>query len=142
MNGIFNSRIFRLVFGLIFIAGGIFTIVISGIRISKRHLYDSTTKAVISEIEEELDYSSDTINYTYTVFVDYEVDGKRYEHVEFPAYNSSMQEGASIDILYRSDDPGEIETPDNLRASVIGIVIGAVAVVAGTVIDIKGLKER
>ncbi len=126
MNRLFNSKIFKLLFGLVFVAGGIFVIVISGVRISHRHLYDSRTQAVISEILEEPDYGEDSFGYTYTVYVDYEIGGKRYEHVEFPAYNSGMQEGDSIDILYRSDDPGKIETPDNLSASVIGIILESV----------------
>ena len=88
------------------IAGIVF--IISGIHTYKnKDLYDSTVTATVVEVVEDIDTSTDPENpeTTYTVYIDYEVDGTKYEHVESPESDSTMKEGDTIEILYQSKDP-------------------------------------
>lgn len=138
------KRIMNLIFPLVFIVMGVVVIVICAGQYRNKDLYDMPAKGVITDIQEEWNGTdSDGFDeYTYTVFVDYEVDGKKYEHVEFPFYSGSMKVGDEIDLLYQSADPTQISETNAGTHALIFIAGGALFVLLGIVFFIKTLIRR
>ena len=66
-----------------------------------------TTKGIIVEIEEDYDPIDD--NTFYTTFIDYEVEDKKYSHVEYGAYNSKMNVGDEVTVYYIENNPSLIQ---------------------------------
>jgi hypothetical protein len=77
--------------------------------------------------------------YDYTVYVNYEVDGQKYENVKYPSYDSSMQKGDEVEVLYQSSDPTNIAEGNLTGNATIMIVIGAVCTLAGVVAVVKAI---
>lgn len=94
--------IFFALFGGIFLAVGI---VICMTTFDPNNVKIDTT-AVITEITTRRDSDGDT---HYDVFVEYDVDGKRYES-ELNFYSSGYYEGKAIDIYYLEKNPNEVGT--------------------------------
>lgn len=120
------KRLLNGVVPVLFVAAGIFLIVM-GVRTTRfQKIYDPAT-AVISNIY-RVDEGSD---YHYDVFVKYTVDGKEYDS-ELGSYNSSMREGQEVAILYDPADPVTIVPAGNSQliyfyvSGVIAIILGAV----------------
>lgn len=90
------------------------------------------SKAKVISVSQEIKYDEDnkeTINYT--AYVEYEVDGKRYNG----KYNTSniISKGSYIKIYYDKDNPGIMVTDTNTISAVIIIVIGGFFIMIGLV---------
>ena len=135
-------KIVRLIIPVIAIVLGIVA-VISGVRkLANKDLYDSTVTATIVDIQEEWDHSGEDSTLIYHVYVDYEVDGVKYEHVESPEADNTMRVGDKIDLLYQSKDPTELSGKNITGSSILIIAIGAVVAVGGIVAEIKAFVGR
>ena len=135
-------KIVRLIIPVIAIVLGIIA-VISGVRkLVNKDLYDSTVTATIVDIQEEWDHSGEDSTLIYHVYVDYEVDGVKYEHVESPEADNTMRVGDKIDLLYQSKDPTELSGKNITGNSVLIIAIGAVVAVGGIIAEIKAFVGR
>lgn len=119
-------------------------LVVSGInKIRTKNLYDSTVTATVSEVVEELnDTDIDNPTTDTVVYIDYEVDGKKYEHVEAPEFSGNIKEGDKMEILYQSKDPSKISGKNITRTAVIFIAVGSVATLGGAVLTIRAIKIR
>lgn len=136
------QKIVRLIIPVIAIVLGIVA-VISGVRkLANKDLYDSTVTATIVDIQEEWDHSGEDSTLIYHVYVDYEVDGVKYEHVESPETSSKMHVGDKIDLLYQSKDPTELSGKNITGNSILIIAIGAVVAVGGIIAEIKAFVGR
>ena len=132
-------KLFNIIFPIVFIIAGIVVIVLGVNRMSSKKNYDAATTGVIVGIEREWTGTDEDgfDQYDYTVYVDYEVDGKKYENVEYPVYDSSMQKGDQVEILYQSADPTNIAEGNISGNATIMIVLGAVFAVIGVAAVIK-----
>lgn len=105
---------------------GIIAIVLGILFLANPHDNYKETTAVISEIEEYYDTVDET--YKHNTFIDYEVDGVKYTHVEFGAYDSSYVEGKEITIKYNPDNPSQIESGNRTVGGIIFLVLGVLFV--------------
>ncbi len=127
------NKIFRKTAPFIALAGGILFIVLGFISIKKHKNFTAAT-ATITRIERVEGVGADDSD-DYNVFVSYKVNGKEYES-KLGEYSASMSEGKKIDIKYNPEDPGNIISASNL-STVIYLVFGTVAVIAGVVLILK-----
>ena len=134
-------KLFNILFPIVAVALGIVVIVLGVNRMNSKKLYDASTTGVIVGIEREWNGTdSDGYDqYSYTVYVDYEIDGKKYENVEYPSYNSSMKKGDEVEVLYQSSDPTNIAEGNLTGNATIMIVIGAVCALVGVVAVVKAI---
>ena len=98
--------------------------------------YDVPAIGTITDIEEHYESIGEDNELVHTVYIDYTADGTKYEHVEFPGYNSGMKIGDTVDFFYMSEDPTQIAGTDKgstpyfgLAAAVVGLIILIVTVV-------------
>ncbi|MBR7070925.1 MAG: hypothetical protein IKI29_02005 [Clostridia bacterium] len=119
------------------IAGVVF--IIAGIHsLATKDLYDSTVTATVVDVQEEWDNSDpDDSRLVTTVFIDYEIDGVKYEHVESPESNSGMKIGDKVEILYQSKDPSKISAKNITTGAIIFIVVGALLAIGGVFATVK-----
>lgn len=108
---------------------------------------DGKVMAIITDIKKEKveniyndEEDLDKEEYDYTVYVDYEVDGKEYKNIEYDSYDSSMKIGEKIEINYDPNDPSKIQGQNGKTFILIFIVIGALATLFGIYTTIKGFK--
>ena len=138
------NKIFRLIFPILAIVFGIIAIVSGTHKLQTKDLYDASATAVITGIEREWRGTDEDgfDEYDYHVWVDYEVDGKTYEHVEYPGYDSSMKDGDEIEIRYQSANPGEISEANITGNAAIIIVVGSVLCLIGAFFILKSIFGR
>lgn len=121
------NRIFRLLFPLFAIALGIIALVIGIHTRSTMHLYDTSAKATVVDIEESWETDADGGNtLVKTPYIDYEVNGTKFQHVLSPVQEDRLEIGDTVDILYQSSNPEKIAAPDIGTSSVIFIIVGIV----------------
>ena len=132
-------KLFNILFPIVAVALGIVVIVLGVNRMNSKKLYDASTTGVIVGIEREWNGTdSDGYDqYSYTVYVDYEIDGKKYENAEYPSYNSSMKKGDEVKILYQSANPENIAEGDLTGNAAIMIAAGAVFALIGAGMGVK-----
>ena len=132
-------KLFNILFPVVAVALGIVVIVLGVNRMNSKKLYDASTTGVIVGIEREWNGTdSDGYDqYSYTVYVDYEIDGKKYENAEYPSYNSSMKKGDEVKILYQSANPEDIAEGDLTGNAAIMIAAGAVFALIGAGMGVK-----
>ncbi len=132
-------KIFNILFPVIAVAAGIVVIVLGAKKMSSKKNYDASVTGVITGIEREWTGTDEDgfDQYDYTVYVDYEVDGRKYENVKFPAYDSSMHKGDEIEILYQSSNPENIAEGNVAGNAVFIIAVGAVLALIGIVTAVK-----
>ena len=119
------------VIGIVFIAVGIHTL-------STKDLYDSTVNAVIVDYEEHWETDADNEQRLVTTYyIDYEVNGVKYEHVESPEQNMGMNVGDTVEILYQSQNPEKISAKNITSGGIIVIVVGALVAIGGCFSGIK-----
>ncbi len=122
-----------IVFGVVFAISGIKTI-------SEKDLYDTQIKATVVDVQEEWESSADPdepdrlVN---TAYIDYEVNGKKYEHVLAPEQDDDLKLGDTVDILVQSKNPEKISALNPTKGGVIFIVLGVLVAIAGCVSVIK-----
>lgn len=138
------KRILGLVLPLIFVAAGIFVIVLGIKQFNMKKEYDETGTAIITGIEREWTGTDDDgfDEYSYTVLIDYEIDGKKYEDVNFPYYNSSMKKGDTVEFLYKTGDPSNIVPANTGTTAVIMMVFGSVFALLGVFGEVKALLGK
>lgn len=115
------------VFGVVFVIVGITTI-------ATKDLYDTKVTATVVEVTEELVVATaedEADHIEKTAFIDYEVNGQKFEHVVSPVQNDSLKTGDTVGILCQSKDPSKISGPNPAAAGVIFIVLGAIVAICG-----------
>ena len=134
-------KLFSIIFAVVFVVAGIFVIVMGVNRLNSKKDYDASTTGVIVGIEREWSGTDEDgfDQYDYTVYVNYEVDGQKYENVKYPSYDSSMQKGGEVEVLYQSSDPTNIAEGNLTGNATIMIVIGAVCVLFGAAAVVKSI---
>ena len=132
-------KIFNILFPVVAVVLGIVVIVLGCKKLSSKKNYDASVTGVITGIEREwTGTDGDGFDqYEYTVYVSYEIDGKKYENVRFPVYDSSMKKGDEVEILYQSSNPENIAEGNVAGNAVIMIVAGAVFALIGLVMTVK-----
>ena len=134
-------KLFSIIFAVVFVVAGIFVIVMGVNRLNSKKDYDASTTGVIVGIEREWTGTDEDgfDQYDYTVYVNYEVDGQKYENVKYPSYDSSMQKGDEVEVLYQSSDPTNIAEGNLTGNATIMIVIGAVCTLFGVAAVVKAI---
>lgn len=135
------KRILNFVFPILMVVFGVIAIVSGAGKLASKDLYDLPLTATISDIQREWrGVDEDGFEeYDYYVFVDYEVNGQKYEHVQYPNYANTMKVGDSVEILCQSQNPEKIVEKNVTGNSVIFIVIGGVLILAGIGLGIKAI---
>lgn len=126
------------VVGIVFVVSGISTI-------ANKDKFDTQITATVVDIQEEWETSADPDEpdrLVHTAYIDYEVDGKKYEHVLAPEQNDNMKIGDTVDILVQSQNPEKISALNPTKGGVIFIAVGAIAAVAGCVSTIRAFIKR
>ena len=134
-------KLFSIIFAVVFVVAGVFVIVMGVNRLNSKKDYDASPTGVIGGIEREWSGTDEGgfDQYDYTVYVNYEVDGQKYENVKYPSYDSSMQKGDEVEVLYQSSDPTNIAEGNLTGNATIMIVIGAVCTLAGVAAVVKAI---
>lgn len=122
----------------IIIALLIFAISVIGIVSPKTERLTAT--AVISEIHEEYDAAQEMT--VYTVYVDYEIDGNKYSHIEYGSYDSTMKVGKAVEIEYNPENPEDIQSPGSEKIPYITGGVSLIAVIACIVMLVKSIKQK
>ena len=137
------KKLISIILSIVFIVVGVF-FVINGISTLKdKDLYDSEVTATVTDVQEYWDDSDPEDAHTeLTVYIDYEVDGKKYEHVECPETSGSMSVGDKVDILYQSGDPSKISGHNITGGAVIFIAAGAIVAIAGCFSTFKSIIKK
>ena len=104
--------------------------------------YDVKTTGVIVEIEEHWEMVGDDNEIAYTPYIDYTVGDTKYEHVEFPQYDSSMDVGDEVEFFYMSKDPTQIAGTDKAFGKYFGLGIAVIGVIMLAISVIKFFKGR
>ena len=126
------------VFGIIFVISGIKTV-------SERDLYDTQITATVVDVQEDWESSADPdepdrlVN---TAYIDYEVNGTKYEHVLAPEQDEDLKIGDTVDILVQSQAPENISGLNPSVGGVIFIVLGALVAVGGCVATLRVFVRR
>ena len=112
---------------LIFLAAGIVFIVLGSVTLGHHKTYLPAT-GTISSIDVEYGVGEDATD-TYTVMVEYEVDGTTY-FSELGEMKSGYHQGKEVDLLYNPENPEEI-IPSGKTGPIIAVVFGGVVTLAG-----------
>lgn len=115
------------VVGIIFVITGIH-------QLTTKDLYDSTATATIVDIQEEWQSAADPEDpdeLVKTAYIDYEVDGTKYEHVLAPQQNDNYKVGDTVEILYQSKDPSKYSSKEIGKSAAIFIGLGAIVAIVG-----------
>jgi hypothetical protein len=124
--------VLAVVFGVIFIISGIHTL-------SEKDLYDSTVTATIVDVEEHWEDNGEDSSLVTTYFIDYEIDGVKYEHVESPVQSSNLGVGDTVDILYQSKNPEKISSQNITSGATIFIVVGSLVAIGGCISTVRAV---
>ncbi len=119
--------VFAVVAGIIFVISGIKTI-------ADKDLYDTPVTATVVDVQEELETATDpddTDRLVKTAYIDYEVNGKKYEHVLAPEQDESLKVGDTVEILCQSKDPSKISGKNPAKGGAIFIALGAAVAICG-----------
>ena len=130
------SGVGTILFALVFLAAGIFNIVLGVGRLQKdsQGKYVETT-ALITHIESTETHDEDGTHTDYDITVEFQADGKKVvAHLgEIP---KEFYEGMELTVLYNMDNPTEVVLPGTGGAWIM-IGLGAVAILAAAGMLIK-----
>ena len=121
--------------GLAFVVFGIFALS------APRDEYLQTEATIVNIEEYYEDFGSDR-QLMNRVYIDYEVDGVKYENVEFNAYDSSMKVGGTVTIEYSPEDPTVIQSTGDGWMLYIFILVGAIAFVGGVISLVRSIRLK
>lgn len=82
------------------------------------------TKAVITRIEVIDEPGAQEVDHE--VYVDYAVDGTRYQDVPLGSYSAFMKEGKEITVRYNTENPAQIHTSSATIAVLVLFLTGGV----------------
>ena len=94
-----------------------------------------TTKGIIVDIEEYYDSIDDSNSYT--TYIDYEVNGTKYEHVQYGSYNSSMKINDEIVVYYDPEDPTLIQAEGYKKVPYVVLGISTVFTIGSIITMIR-----
>ncbi len=139
------NKLISIILSIAVVVGGIAFAIVGVVQLVNKDKYDSTVKATIVDIEEEWQTATDPDDIdrlVKTAYIDYEVNGVKYEHVVSPVQDDNYEVGDTVDILYQSQNPEKISGQNITSASIAFIGLGLLAAVIGCVMSIKSLKAR
>ena len=120
-------------------------LVVIGVMVTSKRKTDYVeTQATIVELKET---GTDEDNMTYDVFVDYTVNGVKYEHVQVDSYSSGYAVGKQITVLYDPSNPAVIVGKTSefviilLFAGAAVCAVGGVALIVHTVKSLRKTKN-
>ncbi|MBR1758648.1 MAG: DUF3592 domain-containing protein [Lachnospiraceae bacterium] len=120
-------KIYSLFTGLFFIVGAILFAVGVWLLLHPHTNYVDTT-ATITDVEERIHYDNDDTEVHRNVyFVDYEVNGVSYQHVELDTSSSLWKVGKELTISYDPSDPTKMEVKGSTRMA--GIALTATGII-------------
>ena len=96
--------------------------------------YSETTGTIV-DIEEE--YNIVDESYDHRVYVDYTVDGVKYERADYGSYSSRMKTGDTVTVLYDPADPTRIQAEGSEKVPYIVGAVGAVVMIFSAVTFIR-----
>ena len=98
---------------------------------------DATIVEVITEIEN--DSESGYTSTSYTVYADYEVDGKEYKHVKIGKYYDTDEyyKGKIVKTVINPDSPGKVMYDGGILC-----VVGFLVLIGGIVTKIANRKKK
>ena len=111
----------------------------------QRNQHHCQITATVVDIQQEWESSADPDDpdrLVDTAYIDYEVDGKKYEHVLAPEQNGNMKVGDTVDILVQSQNPEKISALNPTKGGIIFIVVGVIAAIGGCVSTIRAFIKR
>lgn len=134
------------ILGVAFIVFGVFYI----IKQNSEKAYYATTLAVIDEIVDESEISYELIEGKINVkegdkyvYITYEVDGKKYEHVLYNSYSSTMKEGDVITITYDTRKPGNLFSGSySMLLFIASIVGGVISLIFAISLSVNKTKDN
>lgn len=139
------KKILPIIMSIGFVAVGII-FAVSGIStIANKDKFDTQITATVVDIQEEWESAADPDEpdrLVSTAYIDYEVDGKRFEHVLSPEQSDEMKVGDTVDILVQSQNPEKISSLDPAKGGAIFIALGAVAALGGCISAIRAFIRR
>ena len=91
--------------------------------------YDTKGIGKIVEIEEHYESIGGDNELQHTVYIDYQAGKERYQHVAYPAYNSKMQIGDTVEFYYMSDDPTSMVTGNKNLVPYIGLAFAVIGLI-------------
>ena len=130
--------VFAVVAGIIFVISGIKTI-------ADKDLYDTNVTATVVDVQEEWQTAAnpeDPDELVKTAYIDYEVDGQKFEHVIAPEQSDSLEVGDTVEILCQSKDPSKISSLNPTKGGIIFIALGALVAVVGAFTAVKLFIRR
>ncbi len=139
------NKLISIILSIAVVVVGIAFAIVGVVQFTNKDKYDSTVKATIVDIEEEWQAATDPDDidgFVKTAYIDYEVNGVKYEHVVSPVQDDNYEVGDTVDILYQSQNPEEISGQNITSASIAFIGFGLLSAVIGCVMTIKSLKAR
>lgn len=108
--------------------------------IQKGYQIDATITEVDSKVREVEDAGEYTVDY---VYVDYEVDGQKYENVKAGKYSESdhVYAGKVIQVVVNPNNPGKVMKEGGVLAT-IGFVLMLVLYVPVIISSVKSKKAK
>ena len=139
------NKLISIIVSIAVVVGGIAFAIVGVVQLANKDKYDSTVTATIVDIQEEWEYATtddETDRLVKTAYIDYEINGVKYEHIISPVQDDNYNVGDTIDILYQSQNPEKISAQNITSASIAFICLGLLAAVIGCGFTIKSLKAR
>ena len=121
-----------IIVGIMFLAGGLLFFLKYD-----PEAYDMEATGTIAEINEHYELVGNDHQLVHTVYIDYTVGDKTFEHVEFFEYNRKMKVGDTVNFFYMSEDPSQIAGSDKDKAPYFGL---AFAVIGFALLVVTGVK--
>lgn len=96
------------ILGSVFLPIGVLILIIAGFVLANSQKFYSnaqTTEAIITDIVSTRDIDNGR---NYDVYINYEIDGTKYDDVRLNYYNSSMDIGDTITVYYDPSNPSKV----------------------------------
>lgn len=139
------NKLISIILSIAVVVGGIAFAIVGVVQLVNKDKYDSTVTATIVDIQEEWETAADpdgVDRLVKTAYIDYEINGVKYEHILCPVQNDNYSVGDTVDILYQSQNPEKISGQNITSTSFAFIGCGLLAAVIGCVMSVKSLKAR
>ncbi len=131
------ATVISIVIGLMFLIGGLLFF----LKYDPAS-YDKQATGTIVDIEERYETIGDDDQLVYDVYIDYTVEGKTFEHVEYFEYHTGMKKGDTVTFYYKSTDPSQIAGSDKDMAPYFGLAFAAVGLVMLVVTGIRIVRKK
>ncbi len=95
-------------------------------------------KATVDHIDEIENFDETE----YHVYVDYEVDGKKYEDAEYGSYHTGMKAGDIVDAEYNVDDPADLRAPGTEMIPYVIVGAGIVSLLVSVLMIVKDVRRK